>query len=487
LFETVVALRKARPHMVQSSDQYIFAHNVVVDSIMSETLPASGLDREVSAFLQSLVIPANMSSFDVGTNGRRVLALGEFNMVTRSGGRQVNTSALLVICNDVVMLAKASANGKYILVARPTERNAITVENVDGDWDEHLFKVSLGSKAVVLEAISAAHKHDWLRRLKDLADFRPTKHLRGERLIPRKPSSRREVLQILGAVDPASKTGRAELTTEFDAVPKFFDRPAPVTECIGDATALQAESESDGAYVDWRGHISLALGSQLAPTATRDPDVDIAPFTASAARPLSVNGESHGYLDVGSDEIGTAMPAVSKVRSPRLSIVDQRREAARRQSQVLELDGAAISESADLVKTRIAKSPQHPSGSQVASEAPLSPTKSGGFQLVSRARSPGAGRGTRAYNAAASSTDNGLGEFDSSISMLGQSAMGSGRTSQIQSPGDAQRSIASSAGMLGQSELTRFRAMDRSPPPSANSGNEVHCTYLGSCQCVECQ
>merc|ERR1711988_1062326 len=126
--------------MVQSSDQYIFAHNVVVDSIMSETLPASGLDREVSALLQSLVIPANMSSFDVGTNGRRVLALGEFNMVTRSGGRQVNTSALVVICNDVVMVAKAGANGKYILVARPAERNTIKVESIDGDWDEYLFK-----------------------------------------------------------------------------------------------------------------------------------------------------------------------------------------------------------------------------------------------------------------------------------------------------------------------------------------------------------
>ena len=249
IYERVYDLRQWRPSLVQTSSQYVFVHQAVVDEITQGPVPLSpDLSPMVVNFLRHYV-PNRAFDFDLGANGRTVVDIGYFNLETRTKDRVGTQLVALVLCNDVAFLAAvADENDEHRLLSRPVDREALSVEDVQQEWDDPKFKVRL-DKAYVLEAPSEEEKQYWLELLASRQQYMPSDQLKGPRLIPLKPETRVDTVNFLGLNDPWDKATQAELEEEWASIPKASRRKEERKKKDDDDDDDGGDDDDD----EWRG------------------------------------------------------------------------------------------------------------------------------------------------------------------------------------------------------------------------------------------
>ena len=220
LFEAVVTVRKNRPQMIESKAQYLFLHRAFVDEMQSGSLRVLGQHPQKHIdFLQPFAVPALLAPFDIGTPGRKIIELGELQLVNARGGRYAN--ATLAILSDLVVLC-CEQDGQQVLQGYADRRSVAEslFDTVKGT-DSLCFAVVL-DQLYVLAAADAAIKSNWLQRLKKQDNYVAPGDLVGERITSFRPTSRSAALAILNCADPQTQSGSSALKIEFDTIPRVF-------------------------------------------------------------------------------------------------------------------------------------------------------------------------------------------------------------------------------------------------------------------------
>ena len=287
VFETVVDLRKGRSYTVLEAAQYSFIHQAIIEHVEREPAkPAEGVPDTVAQFLKSVVIPEQYSNFDFGTNGRKIVRMGQFAMLLRSRGEQITRPVAVAVCSDVIVIAAPTNNGVYEISATPVSRAALKVIDAQHEWDEPIMCLQSGSVKIVLEASSDEEKEEWIAFLNERSEFVSTQELRGPRLIPLKPSSREEISNLLGLLDPAKPEARQELEAEWAVIPKVTLEKTYMEENVAQPGAQAFAAYEDpvgqtGAYNEAQGGY-LQVGEDGGDTPTSAP-VDADNFGAALA------------------------------------------------------------------------------------------------------------------------------------------------------------------------------------------------------------
>jgi len=233
VFGKVVSLRKQRPHMVQTAQQYAFAHDALIHVIQKNVglvAPNTSSTEEVQDFLERYVNNSK-DTFDLGAPGREILRVGSMNLLTRTKGKLVTIPSKVAVCNDVIVVTIVHANGDYELFDSPIDRNNSKAVNVQEEWDESILKLSCGKTTYTLECKSDDEKLSWINQLNSQSTHHASSS-GSKRSLPAKPSSRKAVLAKLGMLDPKSSSDRAELNTEWETIPLIFDNECEAEQLL---------------------------------------------------------------------------------------------------------------------------------------------------------------------------------------------------------------------------------------------------------------
>lgn len=225
LYATVAHLRKCRPLMVTSASQYIYLHNLFVTVLVHDPPHvASGTDARVKTYIRELVVPLTVPAFDVGKAGRRVLQVDQF--LLRRGKRQGPTAARVLLCNDVVVVAR-DAGMNVFEVEHVVDRDGLVCRAcVASNLHEFTINGRALSKQLVLQCDSDAKKQRWVEHLCDTSTHVTTGKLTGSRMASLRPRSRTEAMVILGVKDPNTASGLYACIEDYKGIPKTF-RPDP--------------------------------------------------------------------------------------------------------------------------------------------------------------------------------------------------------------------------------------------------------------------
>lgn len=198
--------------MVQAAAQYVFIHKVLVEAIENEPNgPNPGVSPEFATFLKGFTANSN---YDIGSNGREILHLGEFLRKTDQGME----TFVLALCNDVLLITQKVGKKEYLLRDKPCDRARVIVKRVGTQWDEALLKVTTKTQTFLLEAPSDEFRDQWVEYLSNLEDHDPNPT--GPRLVPSGPRSRSEIIALLDIPDPFSEEGAKELAKEWNTIPR---------------------------------------------------------------------------------------------------------------------------------------------------------------------------------------------------------------------------------------------------------------------------
>jgi len=233
MFDTIVNIRRCRAKLVENKSQYVFLHRTLIYQLLqgaNYVLPAANLTKEQSTFVSALVVPPDLSHFDVGHPGRKILSLGDIVLVTANPQPKegepavIGVPCVLAITSDLVLLCTKNAAGGGCTLTGFGRRNQLNLKATIKKGDPLTFQVSLIKGAVTLRGEDAANKTQWIEKLSNIEDsFTETAALSGQRMIAARPSSKRAALQLLACPDPVSKEGSSDLKTEFGTIPLVFN------------------------------------------------------------------------------------------------------------------------------------------------------------------------------------------------------------------------------------------------------------------------
>lgn len=214
VFDDVVLMRECRPNMVNSADQFVFLHQVMLDAVTAESARiVPGVTPEYSDYLRSLV--SDDPTFDVGHPGRRLEHL--FPCMVLSAGVSPRAGHLAV-CNDVVWVSEAGNANRVI--APPVHGSKVRYQDAQQDWDEPLLRIDAGGNRLVLEAASEREKEAWMSALSDPGRFQATADLSGPRVVTAGKMSKVDVAKLLDVPFPYNEEGASNLIKEFEKIPK---------------------------------------------------------------------------------------------------------------------------------------------------------------------------------------------------------------------------------------------------------------------------
>jgi protein tyrosine phosphatase len=250
IFETLVTIRRHRPQMVESKAQYLFLHRAFLDQLLEGPLQILGNpNAPQEAFLRSLAVPNDLAPFDIGVSGRKILHLGDLQLVNSTEGQWA--AATLAITSDLVLLCSLQ-NGQQVLQGFADRK--VVAESLFEKIpraDPLCFGVVM-DQLYVLAASDVSSKADWVRRLANTDSYVPPEKLSGERMTSFRPTSRSAALAILQCADPQVESGAIALKKEYDTVPRAFS--------VGPRTVVKGTKTTQGKT----GYLSNPLGPKTA-------------------------------------------------------------------------------------------------------------------------------------------------------------------------------------------------------------------------------
>jgi len=227
LYESVVAVRRSRPQLVDSKQQYVFLHRAFIDQLLTgpNQVLAADLPAAQKMFLKHVAVsPAvrqDMPSFDIGLPGRKMLHMGQMELSSADAFHPV----ALVIMSDIVVLCQVDGDAR-IVIAVGRRDTAVVKKDVKGSNSSEdtslFFRVKLGDDVCTFKVASAEEKTTWVERLLDTETGFAEPVMNGDRLVAKKPQFRRDALAIMQCPDPQSKEGSDEIKSEFGTIPLVF-------------------------------------------------------------------------------------------------------------------------------------------------------------------------------------------------------------------------------------------------------------------------
>jgi protein tyrosine phosphatase len=227
LYERVVAVRRSRPQLVETKQQYVFLHRAFIYQLLNgpNHVLAADLPGKQKDFLKNVTVSPSvlqdMPSFDIGLPGRKMLHMGDMVLSAESMMHPV----VLVIMSDLVVLCQVDGN-EQVVIAVGRRDSVVVKKDVKGSSssDDMLlfFRIKIGDDVCTLKVESAEEKSTWIERLLDDKTGFTEPVLNGERLVAKKPQFRRDALALMQCPDPQSKEGSDEIKSEFGTIPLVF-------------------------------------------------------------------------------------------------------------------------------------------------------------------------------------------------------------------------------------------------------------------------
>jgi protein tyrosine phosphatase len=221
IFDTLVAIRRCRPRLVETRAQYLFVHRAFLDELQKGSVRVlEKTTPEKSDFLKSFAVPAELRPFDLGLPGRTLVSVDDGLFILDSLQTRV-AHGTVAITNDSIMLT-SEMDGKQVLQGCG-DRKAVAegiFDRVKGAGPA-CFGLVL-DQLYVLECPTESDKHLWVKRLKDVTGYTPKTQLAGNRMTSFQPQVRKQALNILRCADPQTKEGSDALKEEFDTIPQVF-------------------------------------------------------------------------------------------------------------------------------------------------------------------------------------------------------------------------------------------------------------------------
>jgi protein tyrosine phosphatase len=236
LFESLVTMRRNRPQMVESRAQYLFLHRSFVDQLLEGPLQMLGTQSsQHTEFLKPFAVPHDLAPFDIGVPGRKILYLGDVQLVNAKGNRYA--AATLAITSDLVVLCSMQDNQQVLQGFADRKVIAESLFEKVNRGDPLCFAVVMDN-LYVLAASDAAAKADWVRRLTNVDNYVAPQNLKGDRMTTFRPTSRSAALAILQCADPQVENGALALKKEYDTIPRAFS--------VGPRTVMKGIKETQG-------------------------------------------------------------------------------------------------------------------------------------------------------------------------------------------------------------------------------------------------
>ena len=237
LYESVVAVRRSRPQLVDSKQQYVFLHRAFINHLLGgpNQVLAADLPAEQREFLKNVTVSPlvrqDMPSFDIGLPGRKMLHVGSMELSSAEAFYPVE----LAIMSDIVVLSQVDGKARIVIAVgrRDTVVVKKDVKDRNGEDTSLLFRAKIGDDVCTFKAASPVGTHvptaylleekmTWVERLLDAESGFAEPVMNGERLVAKKPQFRRDALAIMQCPDPQSKEGSDEIKSEFGTIPLVF-------------------------------------------------------------------------------------------------------------------------------------------------------------------------------------------------------------------------------------------------------------------------